>query len=65
MATQKLFPIALTVNQAAKALGGIDRKIIYQFLRVGLPRYRIGTRKLILVDDLVEFIRTHLERAKL
>jgi hypothetical protein len=58
---RKIFPIALTVAELSAATGW-HRSVIYQWLAAGLPRYRVGVRKVLLVADVVEFIRENCER---
>ena len=46
------WPIAFSVTEAAAALG-VHRRIIYQMIAGGVPLYRFGTRRKVLVTDLI------------
>jgi hypothetical protein len=63
MSERKLFPIAATVAELSK-LTGWHRSVFYTWIAAGLPRYRVGVRKVLLVADVVEFIRANCERVK-
>jgi excisionase family DNA binding protein len=61
MSERKLYAIAATVAELSK-LTGWHREIFYSWLATGkLKRYRVGTRKILLVADVVEFIRENCE----
>jgi excisionase family DNA binding protein len=57
----RLYPIMLSVAEAAAEMG-VDRWTVYAWIEAGLPLYRIGTKRKILVADLVEYIRANLKR---
>lgn len=59
----RLWPITLSVAEVAAALG-IDRTHVYSMIAGGLPLYRIGVKRKILVADLVDFIRANFKREK-
>lgn len=53
-----LFPIALTVAEAALALG-MDRPSLTQEIRLGrIPLYQKGLQSRLLVTDIVEYVRS-------
>ncbi len=55
MARARLWPIALTVSEVAYALG-VHRRIVYAMIAAGLPLYRFGTRRKMLVTDVIAAI---------
>ena len=57
----RLYPICLTVAETAAAIG-VHRETVYEWIAAGLPLYRIGTKRKILVADLVEHIRANVKR---
>jgi excisionase family DNA binding protein len=57
---QRLWPIWLSVSEASRALG-IARPVLYSWVRLGLPVYKCGVRRKILVEDLVRYIRANLK----
>jgi hypothetical protein len=62
MRERKLYAIAATVAELSK-LTGWHREIFYSWFATGkLQRYRVGVRKVLLVADVVEFIRANCER---
>jgi len=49
-------PLALSVEQAAEA-AGVSRSLLYQEMRAGRLKYvKIGARRVILVDDLRDWL---------
>jgi excisionase family DNA binding protein len=57
MRQRKLFPIAVSVAEVADSLG-VERREIYRAIKEhGLPVYRHGTKRRILVADVVAWIR--------
>jgi len=64
MRETRLWPIWLSVSELGRALG-LERKVIYEWIRLGgLPVYKIGTKRKILIEDVVAFIRANLKRAE-
>ena len=62
MRERRLWPITLTINEAAKALH-VHRREIYDGIKLnGLPLYRKGVRKFVLTADLIEWIRRTWKR---
>jgi len=59
------YPVHLSVSNLAEVLG-VTQKTAYEYLQAGeLPAYRIGTRWLILRDEVKEFVEMsshHTER---
>ncbi len=54
---RNVWPITLTVSEAAKALH-VDRHAIYDAVRFdGLALYRKGVRKFVLTSDLIEWVK--------
>lgn len=50
------YPVHLSVSNLAEVLG-VTQKTAYEYLQAGdLPAYRIGTRWLILRDEVKEFV---------
>ena len=48
--------LALSVSEAAKA-AGVSRSVLYEVMRTGGLKFaKLGTRRLILVDDLHEWL---------
>ena len=45
-----LWPIMLSVSELASAMK-VDRRVVYEMVRRGLPLYRIGTKQRVLVTD--------------
>ncbi|MGD0420214.1 MAG: helix-turn-helix domain-containing protein [Xanthobacteraceae bacterium] len=60
----RLYPIFLSTSELAAAVG-VSRRVVYQWVRQGLPVYQLGVKKKILVADAVEFFRANLKRADL
>jgi excisionase family DNA binding protein len=60
MREQRLWPIWLSISEASRSLG-IDRKILYAWVRQGMPVYKCGVRRKVLTEDLVKFIRINLK----
>ncbi len=57
-----LTPFAVSPADAAR-LAGVGRTTIYEALNSGaLPSFRIGRRRLILVVDLLAWVRSHAVR---
>ena len=62
MRERRLWPITLTVSEAASALH-VHRREIYSGIKLdGLPLYRKGVRKFLLTSDLVEWVRATFKR---
>ena len=59
----RLWPIWLSISEASRALG-IERKILYGWVAQGMPIYKCGVRRKVLVEDLVKFIRANLKTAE-
>jgi excisionase family DNA binding protein len=57
----RIYPIMLSVAETAAAIG-VDRTVVYEWIEGGLPLYRIGVKRKILVADLVEYVRAHMKR---
>lgn len=53
--------IMLNIAQTADALG-VERKTVYQMIQNGLPLYRIGVKRKILIADLIDYIRKNFKR---
>ena len=60
----RLYPLFLTVSEMSAAVG-CSRRTVYQWARAGLPLYRIGCSKKIMVADADEFFRANLKRVDL
>ena len=61
MADNSLQPFAVSATEAARLLG-ISKPVVYRLLeRVDFPRFRIGTRLLIPVEGLREWVRRQSE----
>jgi excisionase family DNA binding protein len=60
MREQRLWPIWLSISEASRALG-IERKILYGWVAQGMPIYKCGVRRKVLVEDLVRYIRANLK----
>jgi len=58
---RQLFPLMLSVAEVAAHVG-IERRVVYSWIEHGLPIYRVGVRRKVLVADLIEFLRMHLKR---
>jgi excisionase family DNA binding protein len=59
---RRLWPITLTIAEAANALG-VDRHAIYDGVKFdGLALYRRGVRRFLLTADLVEWVRATWNR---
>ncbi len=56
-----LWPIMLSVAEVADAMK-VDRRVVYQMIAAGLPLYRIGVKRRVLVADLLDFIPLHFQR---
>ncbi len=56
-----LWPIMLSVAELADAMK-CDRRYVYQMIANGLPLYRIGVKRRVLVADVVEHIRKTFKR---
>ena len=63
MREPRLWPVWYSVSEWSRSLG-IDRTIIYEWVRCGLVVYKCGTKRKILTEDMVAFIRADLERAE-
>ena len=61
MARDRLYPIMLNTAQVAASCG-VDRKVVYEWFRRGLPRYRVNSKQKVLTADVVEFARAHFQR---
>lgn len=58
------YPVHLSVSNLAEVLG-VTQKTAYEYLQAGdLPAYRIGTRWLILRDEVKEFVEMSSHRAE-
>jgi predicted site-specific integrase-resolvase len=64
MREPRLWPVCLSVAEWSRSLG-VQRAVIYQWCRAGLPIYCVGTKRRILTDDIVAFCRTNLKRLEL
>lgn len=64
--SRRIFPIALAPAQVAEATGMTIREVRQAILNMQLPAYRkpgnVKARQLVLVEDVVRFVRLHLER---
>jgi predicted site-specific integrase-resolvase len=63
MREKRLWPVLQSVSEWSRSLG-IDRKIIYAWVRDGLPVYQIGVKRKIFTEDIVAHMRTHLKRVE-
>ena len=62
MRERRLWPITLTISEAASALH-LHRRDIYAAAKLdGLPIYRKGVRKFCLTADLTEWVRAIFKR---
>lgn len=59
MRERRLWPIWLSISEASRALG-IERKVLYSWVRQGMPIYKCGTKRRVLTEDIVRFIRINL-----
>ena len=50
-----MWPILLSVSDLAAAMH-VDRRVIYRMVEGGLPLYRIGVKKRMLITDVLAFI---------
>ena len=57
----RLWPIMLSVSDLAAAMH-VDRRVVYEMVASGLPVYRIGVKKRVLVSDVLAFIPLHFKR---
>jgi excisionase family DNA binding protein len=64
MREQRLWPIWLSISEASRALG-IQRTVLYSWVRQGMPIYKCGVRRKVLTEDLVRFIRINLQTVEL
>ena len=55
-----LWPILLSVSELAAAMS-CDRRIVYAMIENGLPLYKIGVKRKILVSDVVPYIRKNFK----
>lgn len=60
---RRLYPLMLSVAECAAVIG-VERRTVYQMIDNGLPLYRIGVKRKILVADLVDFIRQTFKRER-
>lgn len=59
---KRLYPIALSVDALAEALG-VHRRLLLAAVRAGeLPVYQLGTKRRVLVCDAVEYVRTYWKK---
>lgn len=58
---RKLWPIMLSVSELADAMH-VDRRVVYAMIAGGLPLYKIGVKRRVLVSDVLEFIPLHFKR---
>jgi len=63
MREQRLWPVWYSVSEWSRALG-IERKQIYEWIKRGLPVFKLGVRRKIFTQDMVAFLRANLERAE-
>ncbi len=59
--SSRLWPIMLSVSELAAAMH-VDRRVVYAMVEGGLPLYRIGVKKRVLVSDVLDFIPLHFKR---
>jgi len=57
----RIFPIMLSVSELAAAMH-VDRRVVYLMIGNGLPLYKIGVKKRLLVADVLKFIPLHFKR---
>jgi excisionase family DNA binding protein len=50
-----LWPIFLSVSELADAMH-VDRRTVYAMVDAGLPIYRIGVKRRMLVTDVIDFV---------
>lgn len=55
-----LWPIMLSVSELASAMH-CDRRYVYQMIANGLPLYKIGVKRRVLVTDVVDHIRKNFK----
>lgn len=60
MREQRIWPLWLSISEASRSLG-IERKVLYQWHRQGMPIFKVGTKRKVLVEDIVRFIRINLK----
>jgi hypothetical protein len=60
MRERRLWPIWLSISEGSRKLG-IDRTVLYQWHHQGMPIYKIGTKRKVLTEDIVRFIRINLK----
>jgi hypothetical protein len=61
MRASRLYPIMLSVSELAAAMR-VDRRVVYSMIGNGLPLYKIGVKKRLLVRDVLDFIPLHFKR---
>ncbi len=62
MRQRQLYPIAVTVAELADSIG-VDSALIYTAIKLRrLPVFRVGVRRLILVEDAVSWLRENFKR---
>jgi len=59
--TTRLYPICLSTQECATALG-VSKKIIHEMVRAGLPRRKIGTKTRIFTDELASFCKVYFKQ---
>jgi predicted site-specific integrase-resolvase len=60
MRERRLWPTWQSISEWSRSLG-IERKILYEWHRQGMPIYRVGTKRKVLTEDIVRFIRANLK----
>jgi hypothetical protein len=63
MREQRIWPIWLSISEASPTLG-IQRKVLYSWVKQGMPIYQCGVRRKVLVEDLIKFIRINLKMVR-
>lgn len=61
MAHARLYPVMLSTSEAA-VVCGVDRKVLYEWYRRGLPLYKIHGKKKCLTADIVDFVRANFKQ---
>ena len=59
---RRIFPVAVTIAELAASMG-LDRNKISEAVRLQrLPIYRVGVKRLVIVQDAVEWLRRDFPR---